>query len=474
MSEGTPSTPSTEARVLRSTVAAYSIQFGRLLVGFLARMAMARLLLPETHGVYEEALRIVTIAAAFRDLGLPFHLQRDPRRPYGTVFAATTLLGVAVTLVLIAGAPLAAYLAPGLPAVLRVFAVWVLLDGLAVVPKAFFESELQIGRLIAPEVCRWVLIAVVSVGLAYLGWGAWSFVVADLLGAALFAAWAWARAWGKIPLRTDWPLLPGLLRASWLLFGIWLVYQLVTYIDIYVIQSFYPTTREVGLYSNAYRIAFLVATIVYPRALFPTLVAYSGDPRRFHEYFRLSTVQLLGCQVVASYFLFFNPETVIRILNGERWAAAAPILRVVAFIPFFDQFTVLGGEMLKARHHDRRWLVIMVVNLVSLVGFGIVLTARWGPAGMGAANYLLVGNLWMAWEVWKELGPRFRILLFDLATLYLLPLPFFVLVAWLAPEGSWLRFALSLAASALAAGGLIWRYHRPFRTFFGRPADLPA
>ena len=466
--------PSTESRVLRSTVAAYSIQLGRLLVGFFARMAMARLLLPDTHGVYEEALRIVTIAAAFRDLGLPFHLQRDPRRPYGTVFAATTFLGVAITLLLVLGAPLSAGLAHELPSVLRVFAVWVLLDGLSVVPKAFFESELKIGRLIAPEVARWALIAVCSVGLAWLGWGVWAFVLADLLGAALYAGWIWMRAWGKIPLRPDWTLLPGLLRGGRLLFGIWLTYQLVTYIDIYIIQGFYPTTYEVGLYSNAYRIAFLVATIVYPRALFPTLVQYSEDRPRFLEYFRLSTVQLLGCQVVASYFLFFNPERVIHILNGDRWLDAAPILRVVAFIPFFDQFTVLGGEMLKARHHDRRWLAISLVNLASLVGFGIAFTGIWGPAGMGAANYLLIGNLWMAWEVARELKERFRVLLRDLALLYLLPLPFFALAAWAAPAASWNRFGLSLAASLVAAGGLAALYYRPFRRFFGARATAPS
>lgn len=463
-----PSPPSTESRVLRSTLAAYSIQFGRLLVGFFARMAMARLVLPDGHGIYEEALRIVTLAAAFRDLGLPFHLQRDARRPYGTVLVATSFLGAVITVLLIAGAPLSSVLEEGLPPYLQVFAFWVILDGLAVVPKAFFESELTIGRLVAPEISRWVVIAGVSVGLAYYGWGNWSFIVADLLGAALYAAWAWWRAWGKIPLAVDLRLLPDLVRRSWLLFWIWVTYQLVTYIDIYIIQAHYPTATEVGLYTNAYKLAFLVATIVYPRALFPTLVEYENDRPRFHEYFRLSTIQLLACQVVASYFLFFNAEKVIHILNGDQWTASAPILRFVAFIPFFDQFTVLGGEMLKARHHDRKWLAIMVVNLVSLVGFGIWFTGLWGPAGMGAANYLLIGNAWMAWEIWKEMGDRFKVLVRDLVGVYLLPLPFFGIVAWLAPAASWARFGLSLLAALLAAGALVALYHKAFRLFFGK------
>lgn len=459
--------PSTEQRVLRSTMASYAIQLARLGINFGAKLALARLILPDGHGVYELALRIVTLASAIRDMGLPYHLVRDPRRPYGTVLAFTAALGSLITLLLIGVAPVFGRFNPEVPMVLRVFAVWVLLDGLAVVPKTFFERELTIGNLVAPEIWRGVVIAAVAVSLAWLGWGYWSLVAGDLAGAALLAAYSWAKAWKKLPLKVELELVPDLVRRSFLLFLIWMTLQLVTYIDIYIV-GWFQDTATVGLYARTYSIAFLVATIVYPRAFFPTLVEYLRDRVRFVEFFRLSTVQLLGCQVVASYFLFFNAEKTILILFGENWLAAAPILRVLSFIPFFDQFTMLGGEMLKAEHRDRSWLVIELLNLVSLVGCGIVLTHLYGAKGMGAANYLLLGNLVMAWEVARAFGPRFRTLLADLAQLYLIPLPLFALAAWLAPAGSWERFAVSLAAAALATGVLAARYWKPFRAFFAR------
>jgi PST family polysaccharide transporter len=457
--------PPVEQRVLRSTAASYAIQLARLGISFGAKLALARLILPDGHGVYELALRIVTVASALRDLGLPYHLVRDPRRPWGTVLAFTAATGTLITLMLIGLAPVFGRFNPDLPLALRIFAVWVLLDGLAVVPKAFFERELTIGHLVAPEIWRGVVIAAVSVGLAWRGWGYWSFIVGDLAGAAILAGYSWAKAWRKFPLRSEPRLVPDLVRRSFFLFLIWLALQLVTYIDIYIIGWYYDASI-VGLYARTYGIAFLIATIVYPRAFFPTLVEYLRDRLRFVEFFRLSTVQLLGCQVVASYFLFFNAEKTILILFGENWLAAAPILRVLSFIPFFDQFTMLGGEMLKAEHRDRAWLVIELLNLASLVGFGIYLTQRFGAAGMAAANYLLIGNLVMAWEVARVFGPRFRGLLADLAQLYLIPLPFFAVAAWLSPAASWPRFAVSLVAAALAAGALAARYWKPFRAFF--------
>jgi PST family polysaccharide transporter len=446
-------------------VAASAIQIARLAIGFAARIALARLILPEGHGVYELALRIVTVAAAVRDLGLPYHLVRDERRPYGTVLAFTTFSGAALTLLLIAAAPVFGFLTPDLPLVLRVLAVWVVLDGLAVVPKAFFERELTIGRLIGPEVGRVLLFAVAAIGLGWLGWGVWALVAGELVSVLLYGLWAWAGAWKKVPLRADPRLLPDLIRSSSYLFWIWMLVQLVTYIDIYIIEWF-RDTREVGLYTYAYRFMYLVVPIAYPRALFPTLVAYLDDRPRFLEAFRLGAVQLLGLQFIAGYFLAFNAERSIEILAGAGWEGAIPLLRLLAFVPFFDPFSIVGGEMLKARQEDRLWLTITALNLASMVGFGILFTSRWGASGMAVANWLRLGTLLMIWRIWVVFGPRFRNLLGDLALLYLIPLPFFALTAWIFPAGSWVRFAVSIGAAALAASALAARYWKPFRAFF--------
>lgn len=465
--EGPGGEGSTEQRVLRSTVAAYSIQIARLAVGLLTRLALARLILPDGHGLYEQALRIVMVAAAVRDLGLPYHLVRDGRRPYGTVLAFTTFSGAAISLFLVAAAPLSSILTPDLPLVLRVLAVWVLLDGLAVVPKAFFERELTIGKLVGPEVSRVLVFAAVSLGLAWLGWGVWSFVAGELASVLLYGLWAWAGAWRKVTLTLDLNLLPDLIRRSSYLFWVWLLVQLVTYIDIYIVEWF-RTTDDVGHYTNAYRLVYLTVPIAYPRALFPTLVAYLDDRPRFLEAFRLGTVQLLSLQIVAGYFLFFNAPRAIEILLGPGWDGAVPLLQLLALWPFFDPFSIVGGEMLKARHEDRLWLIITALNLISLVGFGILFTSHWGATGMAIANWLRLGNLLMLWRIWQVFGPRFRSLLGDLAVLYFAPLPLFALAAWAFEAGSWPRFIASIGAAALAAGVLAARYWRPFRAFFAK------
>lgn len=466
---------STESKFLSSTVASYGSLLVRLVITFGARVVMARLVVPEGHGLYELALRIVIVASAVRDLGLPFHLMRDPKKPYGTVLAFSVVSGVVMTTVLILAAPLfapfgdaeAAAGGPDLPDVLRVFALWVLLDGLVVVPKTFFERELKIGRMVLPEILRGLTVAVVSIGLAWLGWGVWSFIWADLAAAVLFGALVWRRAWGTIRLELDLSLVPELLRHSRWLFMIWIVLQLVTHLDLYVI-GWYANTESVGYYSRAYMIAFLVAQVVAPRALVPALVEYRHDPERFLGAFRMGTVFLLAFQVTGGYFLFFNAHKVVAILLGDQWGPAVVLLQVLCFVPFLDAFTDLGGEVLKVRHEDRVWLATAGLNLVSLLAAGIWLTSRHGALGMAFANFFLLGNLLMAWRMSRIFARGFGQVLRDLGWVYLTPLPFFLAAAWAFEADTWWRLFASGGAAALALGFLAWRFYEPFLKFFGR------
>ncbi len=458
----------TERRFLHSTLASYASLVVRLGVTFVARMALARLILPEGHGLYEMALRIVTVTAAARDLGLVHHLIRDPRRPYGTVLLFNTMSGVALTVVLMVTAPGFSFLDPELPSVLRVMALWVLLDGLMIVPRTFFERELQIRSLLMPEILRGLTMAVVSVGLAWAGWGVWSFVAGELSAAALFAGLVWWKSWHRMVLDVQPRLIPDLLKGSYLLFLIWITIQLVQYIDIFILGVF-TDTETVGYYSRAYWIAFLIPTIVAPRALIPALVEYRDDEPRFRSAFRYTTVFLMCFHVLAGYFLFFNAPKVVSILLGPKWDFAVPLLQVLCFVPFLDFATDAGGEVLKVRHRDRVWLATALLNLASLILIGSWLTSRYGAMGMAWANLLLFGNVLMVWQMFRELGTGMTALLRDLVFVYLAPLPLFAAVAWALPADSWGRLAASIVAGLAGAAILAARFQNPVREFFAHP-----
>jgi O-antigen/teichoic acid export membrane protein len=470
----------TEQRVLTSTVAAYGSQLGRTALRLVADLLLARLVLPVEHGRFDLAWGIVVVASLCRDLGLPYQLVRDPRQPYRTVLGWQLGSGIAVTLALIAGAPLAGGIDAGLPAVLRALAPYVLLDALAVVPRIWFERQLAVGRLVAPELWRGAMLAVVSIALAAAGWGVWSFVAGELAGAALFAALVWLRVRGRLPLQRvegERGLLGELLRRSMLLFVIALAANSTPQIGKFVVEPF-AGTAMVGQYGKALQWAMRLQILVLPafvRVFYPALVEYHGDRSRLVGAFRLGTVGIVGLEVLAAYFLFFNADVVmLDLVAGDNWVPAAQLLRILALLPLVDPLTRLGGELLKVRNEDRIWLVVVLLNLASLLGFGLLLASRLGAAGMAWAHYLMLGNLLMAWRVARICGPDFGRLVRDLLFVYALPLPAFLAAAWLFPAGSWARFAASCVAGALGALLLLARFRGPFRSFFAAPPTPAA
>ena len=233
----------------------------------------------------------------------------------------------------------------------------------------------------------------------------------------------------------------------------------------------------VGQFEKAFLWAFRAQILLIPalgRVIYPALVAYRSDRTRFVGAFRLGTVAILSIEVMLAYFLFFNAEIVLlKILLGPNWEPAVHLLRILCFLPLVDPFNRLGGEMLKAYREDRVWLLIVLVNLASLVGFGWFLAQRMGPAGMAWAHYLMLGHLIMAWRVYRICGPEFWRLVRDLLITYLLPLPFFLAIAYFFPAASWGRFAASLVGGALVGGMMLFRFAAPFRAFFlDKPADV--
>jgi hypothetical protein len=146
-----------------------------------------------------------------------------------------------------------------------------------------------------------------------------------------------------------------------------------------------------------------------------------------------------------------------------------PLLRILCFAPLADPYSRLGGEVLKTEGEDRIWFGIVLTNLACLLVFGILLTRSLGPSGIAWTPYLLLGNVVMAWRIWRLCPAEFWRLTGDLLFVYFLPLPLFALCAWLFPAASWTRFGASALAAAICTCAYFWRFERPFRAFFLHP-----
>jgi O-antigen/teichoic acid export membrane protein len=466
---------STERRFYRSTVAATLSQLWRVVVTLGTRIVLRRLVDPADWGVWDWALAVFLVLGALRDLGLLYHVVRVRPRPYGNLLAVEALWGGALALITILGAPILALAFhdphPAVVPVLRWLALFLFLEGMASVPRTYFECELEIGRVVVPELVRNVLFAGLSLGLAWAGWGVWSLVAAYTTGTGVYAAMLWWRARGRMPL--TW--LPGqtlaLLRRSLPLAFIWLLIILIHNVDPLILGARF-VAGVVGNYKFAYEAAFMAVTVLQPavaRALYPALAALAEKPHKLFEAYRLGTLLLSAIEVPAAMFFVLNAELAVRILGGGSWETAPTFLGILALAPLIDPFTRLGGELLKVHDDDRWWILSSLLTLTSFAVVGWLATAILGPAGMAWTNFLPLGMGVMAWAL-HRIDPRgFRRLVRDLAWIYCPAVVPFGLAALLAGDRPWLRFALSAIAGGISLGLSYRRFGHSFVAFLRDP-----
>lgn len=466
----------TPRNLLRSGSAATLAQFVRVAAILLTHLALRRLIPPADWGLRDWTESVFLLLATLRDLGLHSHVVRLRPKPLGNLLRVELVWGGTLALLLLGGAPLLAMAfrtpRPDVALVLQVMALYLVLEGLASVPLIHFEAELRIGRSVVPELVRTLTYCLGALALALAGFGIWAFVFAMIGSQAVFAALLWWRARPTIELHYERGGTLPMLVASAPLAGIWFLGLAVTYADALILGSRFPDA-VVGGYMFAYVWAFFVSRVLqqpFVRALYPAFVKFGEQPGQQFLAFRLATKALLALEVPAALFLFLNADLAVRILGGERYAAQAGLLRLLAFVPLVDPLGRFGGELLVARRRDGTRVAVLVLHFAALVGGGLWLSRRFGPVGMAWANFLPLGAPLLAWALAGVDRRGLRALALDLAEIYLAPLPLFALAWWASQGGLWLRLALSVLA---ALASLAWFWHRfghRFVDFFRREA----
>ena len=462
-------------RFLSSSGAAIFSQLWRVVVAFGVSLILKRLIPAGDWGLWQWSLTVFMILGAVRDLGLVFHVVRAKSRPYGSLLALELFWGSAMVGLTFVGAPLLSRgfsePHPDIVWVLRALTLYLFFEGLSTVPRVYFEGELKIGRAVAPELVRNLVMAVTAVGLAIADFGVWSLVIAHVGSVAVYAIMLWWRAWGHIPLTLRRGETLPLIRESLPLAVIWFLIILVRHIDP-LILGWRFTADVVGNYHFAYENAFRVQEVIFPaigRALYPALVAFREDARRLFDAYSLSTLLIQALEVPVAYFLFLNAETALFILGGSQWVEAPTYLRILCFAPLVEPFSRLGGEILKVQHRDGLWILCNTLTLLTYALGGFLLTGVLGPKGMAWINLLPLGGIVMIRALYRVSPEGFRSLVKKLVFVYLLPLPLFAAAYLAAGDHLWWRFALTLIATAASLAVFGRRFGKDFVAFFRQP-----
>jgi O-antigen/teichoic acid export membrane protein len=305
-------------------------------LGLISTLILARLLMPGDFGIVAMAMSVIALLELFSAFGMDTVLiqQRDATPDhFNTAWTLNVLAGCAVC-VLLAALSLPAshfYREPRLVPVALVLAVGAAIQGLENVGVVQFRKQLHFDKEFRYLLAKKLLAFVVTVPLAFWLRNYWALVIGTLVGRAGSVGLSYLIQ----PLRPRFSLATA---SEMMHFSKWLMMQnLLAFLKDRSASFFIGRTAgpaALGAFSVSAEIASMPGTeLIAPinRAILPAYVKLAHDPVALgREYLSvMAGIALLGVPAVAGVAL--TAPFIVLLVLGPKWAAAQPLLEVLAF-----------------------------------------------------------------------------------------------------------------------------------------------
>ena len=370
----------------------------QMAVQLLVIMALGRLITPAQFGLMGAAAVIVALSQIVSQVGVgPAIIQRREVTP-AHIRVAVTLsgtLGLLLGAVVWFGAHAIAefYRIPAVEPVLRGVAFLFPLDGLNTVAKSLIIRQLRFRLYVALDVGSYIVgYAVVGVTLAWLGYGVWALVMANLSQVGLRMVMMYAA--------TRHPLRPSLdRRAGRELLSFGFGHSLAQIGTVFseqgdnMVVGRWLGPAALGIYGRAYSLMVMPASAfgkIVNRVLFPVMAQVQDERDRLvAAYERALAIVALVSLPIAAFLWVVAPEF-IPVILGPAWTAVILPFRLFSISLLFRMSSKISDACTKAAGavYSR---AVRQGGFAALVVLGAIAGQRWGVGGVSVAVSIAMG-----------------------------------------------------------------------------------
>lgn len=359
---------------------------------FVVSVTLARILLPEEFGTVALLGVFISLANLFVNAGLGMALIQRQDITHGdesTVFWFNLLAALVMMIILISAAPwIASYFDfPVLENLTKVMAVNIAISSLGATQSALLTKRLDFKTPMKIGVSSTVIAGGVGIIMALNDFGVWALagqtISSTLVNVMLL--W-WISPWRPL-MKFDvnsfkklfdygaWLFLAGILdtvyhRGSSLMIG-----------KVY-------GRHELGIYGRAENVQSLAAGVIaniLARVSFPLFSSVNGDKERLRRGMRLAVQTLMFFTSPVMIGLAVMAEPFIRLIYGEKWLSAVPILQTLTLTGLLLPLQIINLNMLQAQGHSNLFFRLEVLK--KIVGIIVlIIGSSQGLLGLAVAT----------------------------------------------------------------------------------------
>ena len=446
----------------------FSAYFLGKIVVLITTAILARLLAKSDFGLVAVAVVAINYLSVLKDLGLGVALiQRkgNVQEAANTVFTINIVIGLLLSTLVIPLAPLvAAYFRdPQVIPVLRWMGLSFIINALGSVHTNWLVRDLDYRRKLVPELGGALLKGAISIGMAYLGYGVWSLVFGQIAGAVASVILVWIILPWRPRLTLDKNVAGSLMKFGVSVTLIDIITQITDNLDYVIVGRLFGLV-PLSIYTLAYRLPemLLIGNLwVMGGVVFPAFSSIQDRPEELRRGFLASVrfVELIAVPVCLG--LLIAAEPIVRVVFGDQWLEAIPVLRVLAIYAWVYSLGYHVGGLYKAIGRPDILLRLSLLTLVIIVP-SLLIGARFGIIGVAAGHLVAVLirriiSLWLATRfvnvsIWDILGELRTSLLGALVMT-----PVILAVSYLsAALNPFLQLGLIILSGAVSYLGVLW------------------
>ncbi|HEY3477120.1 MAG TPA: lipopolysaccharide biosynthesis protein, partial [Anaerolineales bacterium] len=450
----------------------FSGYFLSKLVVLITTSILARMLSKTDFGLVAVAVVAINYLSVLKDLGLGAALiQRkgDIKEAANTVFTINIIIGIFLSLLVIPLAPLVAtyFRDPQVTLVLRWMGISFLINALGSVHTNWLVRDLDYRRKLVPELGGALTKGVISIGMAYLGYGVWSLVFGQITGTIASVLLVWIVFPWRPRLTLDRRAAGGLMKFGTSVTAVDIITQITDNLDYIIVGRLFGLV-PLSIYTLAYRLPemLLIGNLwVMGGVVFPAFSSIQDRPEELRRGFLASVrlVQLIAVPICLGLLMAADP--IVRVVFGEQWLDAIPVLRVLAVYAWVYSLGYHVGGLYKAIGRPDILLRLSLLTLVIIIP-SLLIGARFGIIGVAIGHLVAVlirraVSLGIATrfvnvtilEIFSELRSSL------LAALVMTPVvlaAYYLTAAW----NPFLRLSLIILSGTISYLGMLWWLER--------------